>query len=147
MGNGYTPELAVILKQTLKDIGCVSYQEWKEQKEKAGETIDEELSVDQAIYFGSIRGAVNMIHQLISNNRTIMYSRNLMEERNYIKKWLEKSKEIKDGPVHQISEIEEAIEDRTAEGIKKIAGEMEAGVLKGNKEDKLVEPNKEEKDD
>lgn len=41
MGTELTPELATLLKHTLKEIGCVTYKEWKIEKEKAGEIIEE----------------------------------------------------------------------------------------------------------
>lgn len=86
------PQAAGELKQTLSNIGCKSYDEWKQEKEEAGEEIEDVaigLGMDQA----RISTAVSFVEQFFGDVRFAQgYLVADGKGDSFIKRWLDNSK-------------------------------------------------------
>lgn len=84
------------LKNALKEIGCVRYEEWKKQKELNGEII-EDKSIGEGIESADIGVAVSFISQLMSNwdNADFAFRKMLDggEKYGWVQQWLRNSQE------------------------------------------------------
>lgn len=63
----FTPRKAEKLKQALLEIGCESLEEWKDKKEKNGETFSDP-TIEEGTGRGEIITAVNIVAQFIDEN-------------------------------------------------------------------------------
>lgn len=91
-----TPETAKQLKMALQEIGCMRYDEWKAEKDKNGETI-EENNTGKGREQADIATAVSFVSQLLGDygNASSSLSRMLEggEKYGWVQRWLKNSSE------------------------------------------------------
>ncbi|MBR6034231.1 MAG: hypothetical protein IKP28_05835 [Clostridia bacterium] len=122
-----TPETAQLLKDTLIEIGCVEYDEWKAQKEANGETI-RDVNIREGIQHANISTAVTFVSQLLYDYENAEFSLRYMldggEKLGWAQQWLARSKELEreNGREHE-DEVE--ISDKYTD-IEQIISEIES---------------------
>ena len=94
-----TPESAEKLKQTLLEIGCVDFKTWKEEKQRKGIIVEDEI-IGEGMAKGSIATAVSFIGQLLGDYDMASFGLPYMldggEEYGWVQSWLKNSKTIRD---------------------------------------------------
>lgn len=99
------PETAEQLKETLQEIGCITYSEWKEQNNQNGEQVIES-DLEEDIEKGNISAAVILITQLLGTYENADWGLSVMlngDEKSKVSQWLESSqKQRKDAVVQRI---------------------------------------------
>lgn len=109
-----TPETARELKDTLTEIGCMSYDQWKEQKEENGELI-EENNIGKGIEQADLSTAVTFVSQLLGDYKNASFSLPYMldgEKYSWVNRWIKNSKEkVKE---QEKSEIESTLSMKEA---------------------------------
>ena len=92
-----TPETAKQLKIALQEIGCMRYDEWKAEKDKNGEIV-EENNVGKGIEQADISTAVNFVSQLLGDYKNASFSLPYMldggEKHGWVQQWLKNSSEL-----------------------------------------------------
>ena len=87
-----TTELAAELKTTLQEIGCMHYEDWKIEKERAGIRV-KERSIEKRILKGDISAAVSIIDQFLFDPEKSRFIFSYLKERQMPERWLWNSKE------------------------------------------------------
>ncbi len=100
-----TPETAEQLKIALQDIGCMRYDEWKAEKEKNGEKV-EENNMEKGIEQADISTAVSFVSQLLGDydnaSRSLSYMLDGGEKYGWVQQWLKNSSKL-NIPYYQVA--------------------------------------------
>ena len=122
-----TPQTANQLKTALEEIGCMKYEDWKEQKEKNGETVTED-NIMVGVQRADISTAVTFISQLLRDykkmNFSLLYILEGGEEYGFVQQWLKNSKEKSQNkqniPYYQATQKQRAKENKIRHQKRKI---------------------------
>lgn len=104
-----TPETAEQLKIALQDIGCMRYDEWKAEKDKNGETIEENNVYNGTSYKCDISTAVDIVSRVFEDENDFDVAKaNLWYiTKSEIPKWLSSNKMMKvfkmDAPYYNVA--------------------------------------------
>ena len=89
----FTDETYEELKTALKEIGCVGYNTWTKQKTMAGEKVDSDIGAYNA---ESIAAAIYYISHFLYPFEYFQGELKTLQTNNYIRRWLECSKALRD---------------------------------------------------
>lgn len=104
-----TPETVEQLKTALEEIGCMRYDEWKAEKDKNGETIEENNVYHGTSYKCDISTAVDIVSRVFEDENDLIVAKgNLWYiTRSAIPNWLSSNKMMKifknDAPYYNVA--------------------------------------------
>lgn len=92
-----TPETAEQLKTALEEIGCMRYDEWKAEKDKNGETIEENNVYDGYSYKCDISTAVEIVSSIFEDENDLDVAKANLRyiTRSAVPGWLASNKTVK----------------------------------------------------
>lgn len=88
-----TSENVELLQTTLREIGCVEYEEWKRQKIEEHEFVDRsDWNMEQKTEHAEISLPANIISEYLTSDANSQYGLAFLEDRNFGDEWIKRSR-------------------------------------------------------